>query len=61
MGMLRSTCIGITAGAVSGVLVGGFGARLMMRIMAATSGRSAQGLLTEADELVPVVEDFLDG
>lgn len=51
-GMLRTACIGITAGAVSGVLVGGFGARLMMRIMAATSGDRAQGLLTQADERV---------
>jgi hypothetical protein len=41
----------MTAGAISGVLVLGLVGRLVMRILAATSG-SAQGLLTEADETV---------
>jgi hypothetical protein len=41
----------MTAGAISGVLVLGLVGRLVMRILAATSG-SAQGLLTKADETV---------
>jgi hypothetical protein len=49
---LRTVCIGVAAGGLAGVLVGGFGARLMMRIMAATSGDLAQGLVTQADERV---------
>ena len=41
-----------TAGAVSGLLVLGFGGRLVMRIVAASSGDDAQGRLTEAEERV---------
>jgi hypothetical protein len=40
------------SGLVAGLLVGGFGSRLMMRIMAATSGLVAQGKVTEAEEVV---------
>jgi hypothetical protein len=40
------------AGIVAGVLVAGLGGRLFMRLMAATSGRAAQGKLTEAEEVV---------
>jgi hypothetical protein len=42
----------LTAGVVSGVLVLGLGLRLMMRVAAATSPESAQGRLTDADEVV---------
>ena len=49
---VRTLAIGVAAGELAGVLVGGFGGRLMMRVMAATSGRNAQGLKTEADEVV---------
>lgn len=49
---LRIIAIGVGAGAVSGVLVLGCGGRLVMRILAATSGDGAQGLLTEAEERV---------
>lgn len=44
-----------TAGALSGVLVLGLGGRLVMRILAATSGAGAQGRLTEADEVVGAI------
>jgi len=49
---LRIIAIGVGAGAVSGVLVLGCGGRLVMRILAATSGDRAQGLFTEAEERV---------
>jgi hypothetical protein len=49
---VRRLCVVEVSGIVAGVLVGGFGSRLMMRIMAATSGPSAQGRLTEAQEVV---------
>ncbi len=49
---VRSLAIGAAAGELAGLLVGGFGSRLMMRIIAATSGSSAQGLFTEAEERV---------
>lgn len=49
---LRIIAIGVGAGAVSGVLVLGCGGRLVMRILAATSGDQAQGLFTEAEERV---------
>lgn len=42
----------LCAGALSGLLVLGLGGRLVMRLLAATSGRSAQGRLTEAGERV---------
>jgi hypothetical protein len=50
--LLRTGTIGMLGGMAAGALVGGLGARLMMRVLAATSGDSAQGLLTEADERV---------
>ena len=49
---VRSIAIAVSAGATAGVLVGGLGSRLAMRIMAATSGDEAQGAITEADEVV---------
>ncbi|MEA2446777.1 MAG: hypothetical protein QOK47_414 [Actinomycetota bacterium] len=39
-------------GAISGFFAFGLGSRLAMRVMAATSGPEAQGLRTEADEIV---------
>lgn len=42
----------LTAGFVAGSLVVGCGGRLVMRILAATSGDGAQGRLTEAGEVV---------
>src|SRR5438105_3367414 len=48
--LMRTLCIGLVGGAVAGVLVGGFGGRLVMRILAATSGARAQGLTTQAEE-----------
>jgi hypothetical protein len=49
---VRSVAIAVSAGATAGVLVGGLGSRLAMRIMAATSGDQAQGAITEADQVV---------
>lgn len=49
---LRMACIGVVGGAIAGVLVGGLGGRLVMRILAATSGASAQGIKTEAEQVV---------
>ena len=42
----------VAAGVVTGVLVLGLGTRLMMRILAATSPDSAQGRITDAEEIV---------
>lgn len=50
--LLRTGTVGMLGGMLAGALVGGLGGRLMMRILAATSGDGAQGLLTEADERV---------
>jgi hypothetical protein len=44
-----------TAGVMSGILVLGLGGRLVMRLLAATSGAGAQGRLTEADEVVGAI------
>ena len=49
---VRRLCVIEVSGIVAGLLVGGFGSRLMMRIMAATSAPAAQGMLTEAEEVV---------
>ena len=49
---VRSLAGVLAAGIVAGVLVAGLGGRLLMRILAATSGDRAQGRLTEAEELV---------
>jgi hypothetical protein len=50
--VLRTVVIGVVGGGLAGILVGGFGGRLIMRLLAATSGPSAQGLITQADETV---------
>ena len=42
----------MAAGVTSGILVLGFGSRLVMRVMAATSADSAQGRLTDAEARV---------
>lgn len=48
-----------SAGIICGVLVAGFLGRFVMRVLAATSGDRAQGLLTDAEEVVG--EITLDG
>jgi hypothetical protein len=49
---MRRLCVLEVSGIVAGLLVGGFGSRLMMRVIAATSSAAAQGRLTQADEVV---------
>ncbi len=47
---LRAAVVTLYAGAVGGILVAGFGGRLFMRLMAATSSDSLRDVLTEAEE-----------
>lgn len=49
---LRGVVLGAGAGLGSGVLMGGAGGRLAMRLLAATAGGPAQGRRTEAEEVV---------
>ena len=49
---LRTLAVVTSAGIIAGVLVPGLGGRLLMRVLAATSGGAAQGRRTEADEIV---------
>lgn len=49
---VRVTSATLAGGFVAGLLVAGFGGRLLMRLIAATSDDRAQGRLTEADEVV---------
>lgn len=49
---LRTLAVVTSAGFIAGVLVPGLGGRLLMRVLAATSGAAAQGRLTDADEVV---------
>ena len=49
---LRTCAIGVSAGAIAGILIGGLGGRLAMRILAATSGDDVQGAITDAEERV---------
>jgi hypothetical protein len=49
---LRTLACVLTAGFIAGVLVVGFGGRLVMRVLAATSGAAVQGRLTDAGERV---------
>lgn len=44
-----------SAGIICGVLVAGFLGRFIMRVLAASSGDGAQGLLTDADEIVGAI------
>lgn len=46
------TSAALTGGAIAGILIAGLGGRLLMRVVAVTSDESAQGRLTEADEVV---------
>jgi hypothetical protein len=49
---LRSLGSVCSAGIICGVLVAGFLGRFVMRVLAATSGDGAQGVLTDAEEVV---------
>ncbi len=51
----RTFAAAITAGAAAGLLVLGFGGRLVMRVLAATSGDGVQGRLTDADERIGAI------
>ena len=51
----RTFAATVTAGAVAGLLVLGFGGRLVMRVLAATSGDGVQGRLTEAGERIGAI------
>ena len=53
---LRGVAIALVAGFWTGVLVTGPAMRLIMRLLAVTSGDDAQGRLTEADEVVGRIE-----
>lgn len=44
--------LAVVSGVVPGILVAGAGGRLIMRLLAATAGDSAQGRVTEAEEIV---------
>lgn len=48
----RTTSAALAGGVLGGLLVAGFGGRLLMRAVAVTSDDAAQGRLTEADEVV---------
>jgi len=52
---IRTLACMLSAGFVSGLLVVGLGGRLVMRILAATSGDGVQGLVTEAGETVGAI------
>jgi hypothetical protein len=56
---LRGAAIGVLGGMIAGPLVLGFGGRLAMRVLAATSDDHVQGALTDAEETVG--EITLDG
>ena len=49
---LRTLAVFISAGALNGALVIGFGGRLVMRLAGAIAGDSAQGRKTDAEEIV---------
>ncbi len=49
---VRTLAATLAAGFVGGLLVAGFGGRLFMRLVAATSSETVQGRLTEADEVI---------
>lgn len=52
----RLVSAALAGGVVAGILVAGFGGRLLMRVIAATSDESAQGRLTAAGEVVGRVD-----
>jgi hypothetical protein len=49
---VRTVAVIASAGLVAGLAVAGLGGRLVMRVLATTSGDAAQGRLTEAGEVV---------
>lgn len=49
---VRATAAAVAGGILAGLLVAGFGGRLLMRVIGATSDDAAQGRLTEAGEVV---------
>lgn len=56
---LRGIAIGMVAGVWTGALITGPAMRLIMRLLAVTGGAEAQGVLTEADQVVGSIS--LDG
>jgi hypothetical protein len=50
--LFRSVVVSVESGLIAGLLAGGLGARLFMRVAAAVSPDRAQGLRTAADETV---------
>jgi hypothetical protein len=56
---LRGAAVALVAGVWTGLIVTGTAARLVMRLLAVTGGDSAQGRITEADEIVGSIS--LDG
>jgi hypothetical protein len=44
--------VALTVGVAAGIVAAGAGGRLVMRLLAVTAGPDAQGLVTEADEVV---------
>jgi hypothetical protein len=48
----RAVCVGLLAGMPAGVLVGGFGSRIVMRISALVGGEEIAGRLTENGNVV---------
>jgi hypothetical protein len=49
---LRAVTVTLYTAAIGGILVAGFGGRLFMRILAATSPDNLRGVLTQADEQI---------
>lgn len=49
---MRVAAVAVLTGWVTTALIVGLGGRLMMRVAAATSSRQAQGMLTDAEEIV---------
>ena len=54
---LRTLAVAMSAGVIAGTLVPGLGGRLVIRVLAATSGDAAQGARTDANEVVGAVTD----
>jgi len=56
LGYLRGVAVALVGGFWAGALVTGPAVRLIMRLLAATAGAGAQGLLTEAEEVVGKID-----
>ena len=52
LALARTLSVGAVAGAICGLLVGGVLGRLAMRLLAVTSGESAQGGVTDDQAIV---------